>query len=128
MGGCTTGSSIHSTGGRFCCIGEGAGLAGPVLAGPLFRRFNIKIGPALRVCLLQQDHFKSPSYAPVLSLHQPLRGNHTLFPSPFLLCALVYKYITDDTECLSHTHGIAATHICSIYGSKLIIIVPMAPM
>ena len=61
-------------------IGIGAGLAGPVLAGPLFRRFFIikiarvlRAGPLFRrvhykncACLLQLDHFKSPSYAPVL--------------------------------------------------------------
>ena len=42
-------------------IGVGASPAGPVLAGPLFRRFNYKNC----VRLLQPDHFKSPSYTPV---------------------------------------------------------------
>ena len=55
-------------------IGIGAGLAGPVLAGPLFRQFNeiyyrylhVRRYRRRFVCarLLQPDHFKSPSYAP----------------------------------------------------------------
>ena len=47
-----------------CSIGIGAGPAGPVLAGPLFLRFNfiVKIAHALCVHLLKPDHFKNPSY------------------------------------------------------------------
>ena len=54
----------------FLSIGIGAGLAGPVLAGPHFWRFNemviniVKSACALCARLLQLDHFKSPSYAP----------------------------------------------------------------
>ena len=56
-------------------IGVGAGPADLVLAGPLFWRFNEIHCRYLRscryrrcaihTCLLQADHFKSPSYAPV---------------------------------------------------------------
>ena len=65
-------------------IGVGAGPAGLVLAGPLFRWFNeihYRYLHARRyrrcaicACLLQPDHFKSHSYVPVLSgdkAHQP---------------------------------------------------------
>ena len=48
-------------------IGVRASPAGPVLAGPLFRRFiiiDLKITCALRTRVLQPDHFKSRSYAP----------------------------------------------------------------
>ena len=54
------------------CIGVGAGPADPVLAGSLFSdliKFIIKkIARMLRACLLQSYHFKSSSYAPVLSV------------------------------------------------------------
>ena len=56
-------------------IGVGAGPAGSVLAGPLFRWFNeihyrylrthCYRRRAIRMCLLQPDHFKCLSYAPV---------------------------------------------------------------
>ena len=58
-------------------IGIGAGLAGPVLSGPLFRRFNEIYyrylcarryrQHGIHARLLQADHFKSPSYAPVIA-------------------------------------------------------------
>ena len=50
-------------------IGIGAGLAGPVLAGPLFRQFNdihYRYNNVICMCLLQPDHFKSPSHVPAI--------------------------------------------------------------
>ena len=51
-------------------IGIGASSAGLVLAGPLFRQFNeIHYRYIFNncTCLLQPDHFKSPSYVPETS-------------------------------------------------------------
>ena len=47
-------------------IGIGASPAGLVLAGPLFGNLMKFIIDVLKngACLLQPDHFKSPSYAP----------------------------------------------------------------